>query len=112
MLPRCLRRMPRRAARAKWRLHVAGRLAGAAPTLAAGADIAYADAEPWLAGPYRRAFVKRLTPRLSDPAFRSGVEAHIGSHPEWDRMLHPEKYAADKAPAPNKPVVPAKAGTQ
>ena len=30
--------------------------------------ISYAEAEPWLNGPYRRVFVKRLQPRLSDPA--------------------------------------------
>jgi hypothetical protein len=71
--------------------------------LAAGAEIVYAEAEPWLASPYRRAFVRRLTPRLADPAFRAGVEARIGSYPEWDRMLHPDKYAVDKqAPAASK----------
>lgn len=78
---------------------LAPRFSGPAPTLTAGAEVTYADAEPWLAGPYRRAFVKRLTPRLADPEFRAGVEARIGSYPEWDRMLHPEKYATDKAPA-------------
>jgi len=78
---------------------LAPRFAGPAPTLTAGAEVTYADAESWLSGPYRRAFVRRLTPRLSDPEFRAGVEARIGSYPEWDRMLHPEKYATDKAPA-------------
>jgi hypothetical protein len=78
----------------------AARFAGPAPALTAGPAIAYADAEPWLAGPYRRAFVKRLTPRLSDPAFRGDVEARIGSYPEWDRMLHPEKYAVEKSAGP------------
>jgi hypothetical protein len=77
---------------------LAPRFAGPGPTLTAGAEVTYADAEPWLAGPYRRAFVKRLTPRLSDAEFRAGVEARIGSYPEWDRMLHPEKFATDKAP--------------
>jgi hypothetical protein len=78
---------------------LAARFTGTGPALTSLGEVAYSDAEPWLAGPYRRAFVKRLTPRLSDPSFRSGVEAHIASHPEWDRMLHPEKYAVDKIPA-------------
>jgi len=78
---------------------LAARFTAPAPALTPGAEVTYADAEPWLAGPYRRAFVRRLTPRLSDAEFRAGVEARIGSYPEWDRMLHPEKYATDKAPA-------------
>ena len=71
-----------------------------APPLAAGSEVTLAEAEPWLAGPARRAFVRRFTPRLRDPAFRAGVLARPAAYPEWDRMLNPEKYrpkAADDA---------------
>ncbi len=60
--------------------------------LAVEREISYAEAEPWLVGPYRSAFIKRFQRRLSDPAFRSAVNAHISAYPEWDRVLHPEKY--------------------
>lgn len=71
---------------------LAGRFATPPPPLAAGRDIALAEAEPWLSGSTRKAFVRRLTPRLADPEFRAGVNAHIAAYPEWDRILHPEKY--------------------
>lgn len=63
------------------------------PELVRGREITLAEAEPWLApGASRRTFVRRFTPRLSDPAFRAGVNARITAYPEWDRVLHPEKY--------------------
>jgi hypothetical protein len=67
-------------------------------TLAAEQEVTYAEAEPWLAGPYRKTFLKRFEPRLKDHDFRAGVEAHIAHYPEWDRILHPEKYLP-KVPA-------------
>jgi hypothetical protein len=72
---------------------LAGRYKSAKVQLAAEQEITYAEAEPWLAGPYRKVFLKRFAPRLKDREFRAGVEAHITRYPEWDRMLHPEKYA-------------------
>jgi hypothetical protein len=63
-----------------------------APPLAAGAEITLAEAEPWLAGPARRTFLRRFAPRLRDPAFRAGVLARPAAFVEWDRMLNPEKY--------------------
>jgi hypothetical protein len=68
--------------------------------LAADGQLTYAEAEPWLAGPHRKVFLKRFQPRLKDHEFRAGVEAHIARYPEWDRLLHPENYApkaSDKA---------------
>jgi len=63
------------------------------PELVRGREITLAEAEPWLApGASRRTFVRRFTPRLSDPAFRAGVNARITAYPEWDRILYPEKY--------------------
>lgn len=55
-------------------------------------EVTYAEAEPWLSGPYRKLFLKRFQSRLKDREFRAGVEAHIARYPEWDRVLHPEKY--------------------
>lgn len=66
--------------------------------LVADQEISYAEAEPWLAGPYRKTFLKRFQPRLKDHEFRAAVEAHIARYPEWDRALHPEKYVR-KVPA-------------
>jgi hypothetical protein len=68
-----------------------------APALTAGREITFAEAEPWLSGPARRAFVKRFTPRLTDAAFRAGVTARPAAFPEWDRILHPEKYRPKEA---------------
>jgi hypothetical protein len=66
--------------------------------LVPGLEITYAEAEPWLSGPYRKLFVKRFQPRLKDPEFRAAVETRITRYPEWDRILHPEKYMP-KVPA-------------
>jgi len=71
---------------------LAGRFEGAPPTLAAGRDVTYAEAEPLLAGTSRHAFARRFAPRLSDPAFRSAAAAARPGVPEWDRTLHPERY--------------------
>ena len=68
--------------------------------LVAEQEVTFAEAEPWLTGPYRKLFLKRFQPRLKDRAFRAGVEAHIARYPEWDRLLHPEKYL------PKTPVTP------
>jgi hypothetical protein len=71
------------------------------PELVRGREITLAEAEPWLApGASRRTFVRRFTPRLSDPAFRAAVNARITAYPEWDRILHPDKYRPkETAPA-------------
>jgi hypothetical protein len=66
--------------------------------LVPGLEITYAEAEPWLSGPYRKLFLKRFQPRLKDREFRAAVEARLAHYPEWDRVLHPEKYQP-KAPA-------------
>ncbi len=76
---------------------LAGRYKTAA-TLVAEQEITYAEAEYWLNGPYRRTFLKQFTPRLRDREFRAAVDAHIARYPEWDRILHPEKYLP-KVPA-------------
>jgi hypothetical protein len=76
------------------------------------ADLEYQDVEPWLKGPpeLRRPLIQRLRPRAQDPEFRKALIANMRFHPEWDRILFPEKYepkpkppptpAAEAAPAP------------
>ncbi len=81
--------------------NLAGRFPKAPATLAPQGEITFAEAEPWLAGPYRKTFLKRFEPRLREREFRSAVESRIASFPEWDRLLHPEKYAP-KESAPQK----------
>jgi len=71
---------------------LASRFPTAPQALVKISEVSFAEAEPWLAGTTRKAFVRRLSPRLSDPAFRAAVAAHPAAFPEWDRMLHPEKY--------------------
>lgn len=64
-------------------------------------DVTYAEVEPWLKmGAWRRSFEERFQPRLKDPEFRKAVESHIAEYPEWDRVLHPEKYEQNSPTAP------------
>jgi len=69
-------------------------------------EITYAEAEPWLklGRGWRRSFSERFQPRLKDAEFRKSVEQHISEYPEWDRVLHPEKYE-------NSPNAPSTAST-
>ncbi len=73
--------------------------------LLADRPISYAEAEPWLTGPYRRTFLKRLQPRLADPEFRSAVMAKIQAYPEWHGALVPQENppAAKTEPPPKPP---------
>jgi hypothetical protein len=73
---------------------LAAKFKGKRPPLAVDREITLAEADPWLAGSYRRTFARRLGGRLADPAFRKAVEANIAAYPDFDRVLHPEKYAA------------------
>ena len=64
-------------------------------------DVTYAEAEPWLKmGAWRKSFEERFQPRLKDAEFRKAVESHIAEYPEWNRILHPEKYPQDSPSAP------------
>ena len=59
--------------------------------------ISYAEAEPWLSSPYRRAFLKRLQPRLADAEFRAPVVAKLQAYPEWRDLVSPgEEQTKDK----------------
>lgn len=75
---------------------------------AAGAAVDYADASPWLhaEAALRPAFVQRFTPMTRDRRFRASLVAELRAHPEWDRVLFPEKYRP-KPPPLAVPAVPA-----
>jgi hypothetical protein len=61
---------------------------------AGGTPVAYAEVSRWLNGeaPLRSMAVPRFTPRATDRAFRASLVAELRAHPEWDRVLFPEKY--------------------
>ena len=69
-------------------------LKGKAPELSHGHEIDYAQLRPWLMMPsrWRKELVPRFQSRLRDPAFREQLAAHVQEYPEWDPVLHPEKY--------------------
>lgn len=62
-------------------------------SVGAGA-LVYADVQPWIdAEPALRAgFVTRWRALARQPEFRKGLEQGLAAHPEWDRVLYPEKY--------------------
>ncbi|HEY1287972.1 MAG TPA: hypothetical protein VGF58_06560 [Burkholderiales bacterium] len=70
-------------------------------------DLTYEEVEPWLKGPpeLRRPLMQRMRARAQDPEFRKALIANMRFHPEWDRILFPEKYL----PKPTPSVDPAKA---
>jgi hypothetical protein len=57
-------------------------------------EVTYADVEAWLkAGPsIKRNFVKRFEIRSKDSEFRRKLIENLREHPEWDKVLFPEKY--------------------
>ena len=81
------------------------RFAGKAPEPKRLHAVTYSEVRPWLTmgRTWRRDFVERFQPRLKDAAFRKALEANIDAHPEWDPILHPEKYEPKARPASEKP---------
>ena len=71
-------------------------------------DANFADAEPWLATPYRTAFVNRFQVKLKDPAFQKAAEPRLRDVPEWDKALRPAE-APKPAAAPGAATAPAPA---
>jgi hypothetical protein len=65
-------------------------------------EVTYPEIQPWLTigQTWRRGFVERFQPRLKDAEFRRALEAHLNNHPEWDPVLHPEKYLPPRSPTP------------
>lgn len=69
----------------------------------------YADVEPWLnAEPsIRRQFVVMWRRKADNSTFRASLDHDLQKHPEWDPVLHPEKY--EPPPEPAAPASPAAA---
>jgi hypothetical protein len=63
----------------------------------------YAEVESYLTMPpaWRRGMTERFEPRLKDAEFRRQLEAHVAGHPEWDKILHPEKDPKEPAEKPD-----------
>lgn len=57
-------------------------------------ELDYADVEVWLKAPrdLRRPIMQRLRSKAQEPAFRKALIANMRFHPEWDRIVFPEKY--------------------
>lgn len=71
--------------------------------------LVYADVQPWIdAEPaLRGGFVPRWRALTRQGEFRKALEQNLSAHPEWDRVLHPERYlpkpASSPAPTPRPP---------
>ena len=74
----------------------------------------YADVESWINAepPIRRQFVSLWRRKADNPAFRAALDRDLQKHPEWDPVLHPEKYeptpprAVTASPATASPPAP------
>lgn len=77
------------------------------PALKADHAVTFVEAQPLLTlpGEWRGGLVERFKPRLSDPEFRDQIETHLTEYPEWDPILHPEKYQ----PVAQEPAMPTEA---
>jgi FecR protein len=71
-----------------------------------GVPVTYADVQPWLqAEPrVRNALLARWRPLARDARFKAAVVAQMDKHPEWDRVLFPEKYLP-REPAASQPLI-------
>jgi hypothetical protein len=64
-------------------------------------EISYQEVAGWINAErtLRPAFLERWNAKARDPKFRAGLVADLRSHPEWDRVLFPEKYVVKRKPA-------------
>lgn len=63
-------------------------------------EITFTEAEAWIdAEGLRAQFATRWRALAQNTAFREGVAATMRAHPEWDRILYPEKYLPKPASA-------------
>jgi len=67
-------------------------------------EVTYAEVEDWLKADssIRGHFVARFEKRSRDPEFRRKLIENLPSHPEWDRVLFPEKYEPKDADNPKR----------
>jgi len=84
----------------------APKFASARPDPAPDRDATFAEAQPWLTGPYRVAFMKRFEPKLADPTFRTAAEANGKVMPEWNAVAKPKVEPTPPPPPPKEPEKP------
>jgi hypothetical protein len=96
--------LPRRAA--QWQ----GRAVEPGPQ----SDPNYAGLAPWLhaEATLRASFVKRFKPLAREPHFRASLVAELRAHPEWARVLFPEKYLPKTAAVARRGAVPRAAAAE
>jgi len=72
----------------------------------------YAEVEPWIDAELlvRRRFVRDWFAKADETEFRERLDADLARHPEWERILHPERFEPKLAP-PVASVPPAPNGT-
>ena len=72
-------------------------------------ELSYAEATPWLSAelPLRALLVSLWKAKLN-PDLRAGLASHIKAHPEWDRVLFPEKYLPAKPASAASSATPAR----
>jgi hypothetical protein len=65
-------------------------------------EVSYVEIEDWLKADYpiRKSMLERFENRARDPDFRRKLVENLPQHPEWDRVLHPEKYQPKQADNP------------
>ena len=61
-------------------------------------EATFAEAQPWLTGPYRASFLKRFQARLDDPTFRDAMASSGKAPPEWNATTAPPKAEAPPPP--------------
>jgi hypothetical protein len=74
------------------------RVRGKAAELKREHEATYDEVGVWLRAsqPVRRGLMERFQGRAKDAQFRSRVIENLAAHPEWDPVVHPEKYEKDK----------------
>ncbi len=89
--------------------------ANARPLPKAEGAVDYADVGHWLQaeGAIRPPLVAEWRGRASDTGFRNELVAHLKQHPEWERILFPERFLPKPSPTPVavNPVAPERAGS-
>lgn len=58
------------------------------------AEVSYADVAPWLRAEsaLRLPLLERWRGRIADRTFRAGIVADLALHPEWERVVYPERF--------------------
>jgi hypothetical protein len=72
-------------------------------------SFSYTEVEPWINGEttLRRQFVTTWRRKTREPEFRESVDRQMQLHPEWDPVLHPEKYEPPQQAGAARPSPPA-----